>query len=90
MLFSTCQSLAEHDFMHRTKMLTQKKGKREYLNDTETKNFTHKLNEHFEITVEIPRIRVGKRQTIETFINEEALLFAQYLKSEKNGDQDLG
>ena len=30
------------------KLSTQKKGKREYLNDTETKNFTAKLNDYFE------------------------------------------
>jgi hypothetical protein len=29
------------------------------------------------------RIKVGKRQTIDTLINEEALLFAKYLKNEK-------
>jgi hypothetical protein len=28
--------------------------------------------------VEIPRIRVGKKQEIETLINEEALILAQY------------
>jgi hypothetical protein len=33
--------------------------------------------------VEIPRIKVGDRQTIETLINEEALLLAKHLKSEK-------
>ena len=30
------------------------------------------LNEFFESVVEIPRIKVGKRQTIETLINGEA------------------
>jgi hypothetical protein len=30
--------------------------------------------------VEIPRIKVGERQTVETLINEEALLLAQYLR----------
>jgi hypothetical protein len=34
--------------------------------------------------VEIPRIKVGERQTIETLINEEALLFAKYLRGETN------
>ena len=58
-------------------------GKREYLNDVETKNFTAKLNDCFEATVEIPRIKVGERQTIETLINEEALLFSKYLRNEK-------
>jgi hypothetical protein len=33
--------------------------------------------------VGIPRIKVGERQTIETLINEEALLFAKYLRNEK-------
>lgn len=33
--------------------------------------------------VDIPRIKVGERQTIETLINEEALLFAKYLRDEK-------
>jgi hypothetical protein len=30
----------------------------------------------------IPRIKAGERQTIETLINEEALLFAKYLRNE--------
>lgn len=33
----------------------------------------NQLNEYFELMVEIPRIKVGKKQTIETLINEEAL-----------------
>jgi len=32
---------------------------------------------------EIPRMKVGKKQTFETLISEEALLFAKYLRSEK-------
>jgi hypothetical protein len=42
-----------------------------------------KLNDFFESMVELPRIRVGNRQTIETLINEEAILFGKYLRSEK-------
>jgi hypothetical protein len=56
---------------------------RKYLNDTKTRDLTNRLNRFFESNVEIPRIKVGKRQTIETFINEEALLFAKYLRNEK-------
>jgi hypothetical protein len=41
------------------------------------------LNDYFVSMVEIPRIKVGERQTIETLINEEALLFAKYLRNEK-------
>lgn len=79
-----CQDLSKQDFMCKTeKLSTQKKGKREYLNDTETKNFTAKLNDYFEQYVEVPRIKVRERQTIETLVNEEALLFAKYLRNER-------
>jgi len=33
--------------------------------------------------VDVERIKVGKRQTIDTLICEEALLFAKYLRKEK-------
>jgi hypothetical protein len=33
--------------------------------------------------VEIPRMKVGERQTIKTLISEETLLFPKYLKNEK-------
>lgn len=55
----------------------------EYLNDVETKDFTAKLNDYFEATVEIPRIKVGERQTIDTLVSEEALLFAKFLRNER-------
>jgi hypothetical protein len=34
--------------------------------------------------VEVPRIRHGSRQTVETLINEEALLLAKYLRDERD------
>ena len=42
------------------------------------------LNECFETSDEVPRSRHGSRQTLETSINEEALLFAMYLRNEKH------
>ena len=42
-----------------------------------------KLEIYFETEVDIPRIRVGKKQTLETLINEEALVFAKYLRQER-------
>jgi CRISPR/Cas system-associated endonuclease Cas1 len=79
-----CQNLAKRKFIFKSEKTSgQKKGKREYLNDVETKDFAKKLNSYFELFVEVPRIRVGKKQTIETLINEEALLFAKYLRKEK-------
>jgi hypothetical protein len=47
------------------------------------KAFTQRVEGLFQSVVEIPRIRVGKRQTFETLINEEALLLAKYLRNEK-------
>jgi len=42
----------------------------------------NKLDVHFQSTVEISRIKVENKQTIETLINEEELLFAKYLRNE--------
>jgi CRISPR/Cas system-associated endonuclease Cas1 len=79
-----CEKLSGRNFTFKTEKASgRKKGKREYLNDAETKDFTKKLNDYFEAVVEIPRIKVGERQTIETLINEEALLFAKYMRDEK-------
>jgi len=36
----------------------------------------------FETVIEISRIKVGERQTIERLISKEVCLFAQYLKNE--------
>lgn len=54
-----------------------------FSDDIETKDFTAKLNDYFETFVEVPRTKVGQRQTIETLISKEALLFAKYLRNEK-------
>ena len=37
----------------------------------------------FESYIKVPRTKVDKKQTIETLINEDALLFAKYLRNEK-------
>jgi hypothetical protein len=41
------------------------------------------LGKFFECMVEVPRIKIGQRQTIETLVNEEALLFAKLLRDER-------
>jgi len=70
-----CQGLGKRDFTVKGESVSRKrKGKREYLNDTETKRMIKELENYFESKVEIPLIRHGKRQRIETLINEEALL----------------
>jgi len=57
-------------------------GKRQYLNDAKTKEFMKELDLHFRQKVEVPRIYLGKQQTFETLINEEALQFVRYLRQE--------
>ena len=60
-----------------------RKRKREYLDDSLTRSLMKSLNEYFQTKVEIPRVRHGPRQSLDTLINEEALLSAQYLRNER-------
>ena len=57
-------------------------GKRQVLGKDKTKELTAKVYELWERKVVVPRIRHGKKQTVETLINEEALLLAKYLRNE--------
>jgi len=63
------------DFMMRLRM-----GKRFHLCEYETDELAKALNLFFNRMVEVSRIKVGQRQTIETLIREEALLFAKFLR----------
>lgn len=83
-LIQYCQRLNQKVFITKNESVSRiRKGKGEYINDSQTRYFMKLLNAFFESKVEIPRIRVGKRQTMETLINEEALLLAGYLRNEK-------
>ena len=53
------------------------------MNDTKARDLMNSLDGFFETTIDIPRIKVDKRQTIETLIKEESLLFAKFLRNEK-------
>ena len=57
-----------------------RKGKREYLNQIKNREFLKALDVFFTSKVEIPRVKRGKKQEIETLISEEALLLARYLR----------
>jgi hypothetical protein len=82
-LIQNSASFKKKDFMMKHEDFSKNKaGQREYLNNSATSDLTRKLYDYFESTVEIERIRHGKRQTVETLINEEALLLAQYLRNE--------
>lgn len=79
-----CQKLAKKHFTTKTENFSRKKkSKRLYLNDMKTRDFSIKLNLSSERSTKIPRIRVGKKQTIETLISEESLLFAKFLRNDK-------
>ncbi len=83
-LVQYCRRLRKKDFKTKAESVSRKrKGKREYLNGSRTRRLMKQLTAFFEATVEVPRIRSGGRQTIETLINEEALLLAKYLRHEK-------
>ena len=69
--------LKNEDFSNR------RRRKREYLNDQKTHCLIGCLNHYFQSEVAIPRVRMGEQQEIETLINEEAFLFARYLRGEK-------
>jgi hypothetical protein len=58
-------------------------GKRVHLCKFETDSLADGLNNLFKRKVEIPRIKHGKRQTIDTLITEEALMLAKFLRNEK-------
>ena len=78
-----CRGLRAKDFVVKTEVANRnKRGKREYLYDRLTRVFMNGLDGLFESKVDVPRIKVGKRQSVETLIGEEALLFAKYLRNE--------
>ena len=78
-----CQGLGKRDFTVKSEAASRSRmGKREYLNDAETRRMMRELGDYFESLVDIPRMRHGKRQRIETLINEEVLLVAKYLRYE--------
>lgn len=60
-----------------------KSGQRIFLNDIQTSEIFNALNLFFESKVNIPRINVGNKQSLNSLIDEEALLFAKYLRNEK-------
>jgi len=83
-LVQHCGKLRKKDFVMKHEGFSKKrKRQREYLNDSLTKDLMRDFNTYFEGRVEVPRIRHGSKQTLETLINEEALLLAKYLRDER-------
>ena len=59
------------------------KDKKIHLKEYKTDSLAEDLNAFFDRMVDVKRIKVGKRQTIDTLICEEALLFEKYLRHER-------
>lgn len=83
-ILTHARSLEPKDFeLKREDFSSNRKGKRQYLNDKMQQEYFKRVNDYFLSRIDVPRIRRGKTQEIETLINEEALLFAKYLRGEK-------
>jgi CRISPR-associated endonuclease Cas1 len=83
-LIERCQKLHKKDFVLVTDfMMRLRMGKRVHLCEFEADSLAEDSNLLFERTVQIPRMRHGSKQTIDTLINEEAFLLAKYLRNEK-------
>ncbi len=89
-LIERSHKLRKKDFVLVTDfMMHLKMGKKIHLCEFEADSLAEGLNSLFERNVEVARIKHGDRQTIDTLIGEETLLFAKYLRDErKNGFQD--
>jgi CRISPR-associated protein Cas1 len=78
-----CRTVDSKDFVLKDEDCSvNRKGKRQYLSEAKNTDLLNRLDKHFGKRVAIPRIRRGEHQEIETLINEEALLFAKYLRDE--------
>ena len=58
--------------------------KRLVLREYETNELVDNIFSFFDTTVNVPRIKVGFKSTINTLMNEEALLFAKYVRNERS------
>ena len=78
------QNLSQKDFVLKKEWYSSNRlAKRQVLNEKKTKELVEGIEELFQTKVEIPRIRYGYTQTLETLINEEAYLLAKYLRAER-------
>ncbi|MDH5691356.1 MAG: hypothetical protein OEY81_08020 [Candidatus Bathyarchaeota archaeon] len=78
------QGLRKKDFKAKFEdYSSSRKGKREYLCEEKTRDLMERLYGFFESWVDVARVKHGDRQTVETLINEEALLLAKYLRNER-------
>jgi CRISPR-associated protein Cas1 len=78
-----CRRLEPKDFVLKSETFAGRKGKRAFLGPEKNRQFLNALEALFQTKVEVPRVRRGKRQEIETLIGEEALLLARFVRSQQ-------
>ena len=84
-LIVRCKKLHKKDFALKTEVsFGKRRGQRIYLRDYETGELFNALTVFFDdIMIDVPRIKFGRRQSLDSLICEEASQFAQYLRGEK-------
>ena len=83
-LIGYSESIKKKDIIVKTEKSARNKiAKRQYLNDSKTRDMRNAFYAYLEQKVEIPRIKHGNKQSIETLISEECLLLAKYLRNER-------
>ena len=82
LIISFCKDMTAKSFQFRTESHSGKVGKRQYLKKELEREFTDRLNQLFISTVEVPRVKVGRRQEVESLISEEAMLLAKFVRNE--------
>ena len=84
LIISFCRDANPKDFGFKEERRGNKKGKRQYLNKKMERAFTEKLDILFQSIVDVPRVNIGRKQEVESLINEEAQLLARFLRGERN------
>lgn len=83
-LIQYSKGLRKKDFLLRKEDFSSKrKGERQYLSKPLAVDMMKQLNSFFESKVEVPRVKNGRRQEIESLLNEEAMELARYLRDDK-------
>ena len=84
------KALGKRDFeLKQEDFSSRRKGKREYLSKPLARDFMTRLNSFLESKVEVPRVKRGKWQEIESLLAEEALLLAKYLRAAQGLTQNI-
>jgi hypothetical protein len=82
-LIDYSQKLTPRDFKAKTEIFNEKKGERIYLKEKKNRELVSRLHDFFKKEINVPRIKRGNKQEIESLINEEAFQLAKYLRDKK-------